>query len=154
MREFIESWSAILKIMSVIISDLSSYLSIAQKMLLKWLKKKGVVGSLDNIHSRSLPRIADLPRGGNSAKGSTHMGLLGTKMTIAASPGLFLESEATPGVASGRDLWCISIDFTSMVGIEDASNLLGKLIKKILENMLLNFPAKSLYNWLRSRFLS
>ena len=39
-------------------------------------------------------------------------------------------------------------------GIEDASNLLGKLIKKILENMLLNFPAKSLYNWLRSRFLS
>ena len=34
-------------------------------MLLKWLKKEGVVGSLDNIHSHSLPRIADLPRGGN-----------------------------------------------------------------------------------------
>ena len=45
-------------------------------------------------------------------------------------------------------------DFSNGKENRIASNLLGKLIKKILENMLLNFPAKSLYNWLRSRFLS
>merc|ERR1719411_1962278 len=31
---------------------------------------------------------ANLPRGGNSAKGSTHMGLLGSSFTMAASPDL------------------------------------------------------------------
>merc|ERR1719234_2385647 len=31
---------------------------------------------------------ANLPRGGNSAKGSTHMGLLGINLTMAASPDL------------------------------------------------------------------
>merc|ERR1719458_2287352 len=31
---------------------------------------------------------ANLPRGGNSAKGSTHMGLLGISLTMAASPDL------------------------------------------------------------------
>merc|ERR1711928_35499 len=31
---------------------------------------------------------ANLPRGGNSAKGSTHMGLLGSSLTMAASPDL------------------------------------------------------------------
>merc|ERR1719220_2330412 len=31
---------------------------------------------------------ANLPRGGNSAKGSTHMGLLGRSLTMAASPDL------------------------------------------------------------------
>merc|ERR1712012_40300 len=31
---------------------------------------------------------ANLPRGGNSAKGSTHMGLLGSSLPMAASPDL------------------------------------------------------------------
>merc|ERR1712241_10527 len=31
---------------------------------------------------------ANLPRGGNSAKGSTHTGLLGSSLTMAASPDL------------------------------------------------------------------
>merc|ERR1719447_2262536 len=31
---------------------------------------------------------ANLPRGGNSAKGSTHIGLLGSSLTMAASPDL------------------------------------------------------------------
>ena len=35
-----------------------------------------------------MSRTANLPRGGNSEKGSTHMGLLGVSMTIAASPDL------------------------------------------------------------------
>merc|ERR1711887_298069 len=35
-----------------------------------------------------MSRTANLASGGKSAKGSTHMGLLGTKVTIAASPDL------------------------------------------------------------------
>ena len=35
-----------------------------------------------------MSRTAKRPRGGNSTKGSTHMGLLGTSLTMPASPDL------------------------------------------------------------------
>ena len=66
-------------------------------------------GGLDDSHSHGLPHVTDseperereldigkektvvvthLPRGGKSVKGSTHMGLLGVSLTMAASPDL------------------------------------------------------------------
>ena len=63
-------------------------------------------GSLDDSDSHGLPHVTDsepervfrpgketvvmthLPRGGKSVKGSTHMGLLGVSLTMAASPDL------------------------------------------------------------------
>ena len=64
-------------------------------------------GCLDDSHGHGLPHVTDseperervetqletvvmtyLPRGGKSVKGSTHMGLLGVSLTMAASPDL------------------------------------------------------------------
>ena len=64
-------------------------------------------GGLDDADSHGLPHVTDsepgevkvrigrlkcelvyLPRGGKSVKGSTHMGLLGVSLTMAASPDL------------------------------------------------------------------
>merc|ERR1712037_1028399 len=48
----------------------------------------GVVALMTPATVCLMSLTANLPRGGNSAKGSTHMGLLGISLTMAASPDL------------------------------------------------------------------